>query len=61
MEKKKKAFQVPHTYGVCGAILIAKHCRQHKETRFHHVVKGFDLTGQVHLWQLRMALGVSLC
>ena len=47
-------------YGVCGAILIAKHRHQHKETRFHHVVKGFDLTGQVHLWQLRMALGGSL-
>lgn len=47
-------------YGICGAILIAKHRHQHKETRFHHVVKGFDLTGQVHLWQLRMALGVSL-
>ena len=47
-------------YLICGAILFAKHRHQHKTTRFHHVVKGFDLSAPVCLWQLRMALGVSL-
>ena len=47
-------------YLICGAILFAKHRHQHKTTRFHHVVRGFDLFKPVHLWQLRMALGVSL-
>ena len=26
-------------YGICGAILFAKHRHMHKETRFHHVIK----------------------
>ena len=47
-------------YLICGAILFAKHRDQHKATRFHHVVRRFDLSVPVHLWQLRMALGVSL-
>lgn len=47
-------------YLICGAILFAKHRHQHKETRFHHVISKFDLSTPVHLWQLRMALGVSL-
>lgn len=47
-------------YVLCGAILFAKHHHQHKEIRFHHVVKKFDLSKPVYLWQLRMALGVSL-
>lgn len=47
-------------YGICGAILVAKHRGQHSETRFHHVIRRFDPTTPVHLWQLRMALGVSL-
>lgn len=47
-------------YVLCGAILFAKHRHQHKEIRFHHVVKKFDLSQPVYLWQLRMALGVSL-
>ena len=47
-------------YLICGAILFAKHRHQHKTTRFHHVMRKFDLSGPVHLWQLRMALGVSL-
>ena len=33
---------------------------RHKAVRFHHVVKTFDLSRPVCLWQLRMALGVSL-
>lgn len=47
-------------YLICGAILVAKHRDQHKTTRFVHVVRRFDLSAPVHLWQLRMALGVSL-
>lgn len=47
-------------YLICGAILIAKHRDQHKSTRFYHVMRKFDLSSPVHLWQLRMALGVSL-
>ena len=44
-------------YLICGLILFAKHRHQHKHIRFHHVVKKFDLSAPVHLWQLRMALG----
>ena len=47
-------------YLICGAMLFAKHRDQHRATRFHHVVRRFDLSVPVHLWQLRMALGVSL-
>ena len=47
-------------YLICGAILLAKHRHQHKTTRFHHVLRRFDLRAPVYLWQLRMALGVSL-
>ena len=47
-------------YLICGAILFAKHREQHKATRFHHVMRKFDLSAPVHLWQMRMALGVSL-
>lgn len=45
---------------ICGAILLAKHRHMHRGIRFHHVVRRFDLSNLVHLWQLRMALGVSL-
>ena len=45
---------------ICGAILFAKHRHQHPTTRFHHVMRKFTLSAPVHLWQLRMALGVSL-
>lgn len=47
-------------YLLCGAILFFKHRHQHKTVRFHHVVRKFDLTRPVCMWQLRMALGVSL-
>ena len=47
-------------YLICGAILFAKHRHQHKTIRFHHVVRRADLTAPLFLWQLRMALGVSL-
>ena len=47
-------------YLICGAILFAKHRHQHKTIRFHHVVRRAELTAPLFLWQLRMALGVSL-
>lgn len=47
-------------YLICGAILFFKHRHQHKATRFHHVVQRFDLSNPACMWQLRMALGVSL-
>ena len=47
-------------YLICGAILFAKHRDQHKTIRFRHVLRKFDLSTPTHLWQLRMALGVSL-
>ena len=47
-------------YLICGAILFAKHRDQHKTTRFHHVMGKFCPSNPVCLWQLRMALGVSL-
>lgn len=47
-------------YLLCGAILFVKHRHQHKTIRFHHVIQRFDLSKPVCLWQLRMALGVSL-
>lgn len=47
-------------YLICGAILVAKHRHQHKTIRFHHVVRRSELSTPLFLWQLRMALGVSL-
>ena len=47
-------------YLICGAILFARHRHQHKTTRFHHVVRAFDPSAPLFLWQLRMTLGVSL-
>ncbi len=47
-------------YFICGAILFAKHRNQHRTIRFLHVIRGFDLSSPVYVWQLRMALGVSL-
>lgn len=47
-------------YLICGVILFIKHRNMHKSIRFHHVVRKFSLSNLAHLWQLRMALGVSL-
>lgn len=46
-------------YIICATILFFKHRHMHKGVRFHHVVKKFDLSNIVYLWQLRMAIGVS--
>ena len=47
-------------YLLCAIILYRKHRHAHGEVRFHHVLQRFDLRNIVHLWQFRMALGVSL-
>lgn len=47
-------------YIICGLILWAKHRHLHTDVRFHHLVLKFNLKNPVILWQLRMALGVSL-
>ena len=47
-------------YLICGAILFARHRHHHKAIRFSHVIRNFDLSSPVCLWQLRMALGASL-
>lgn len=47
-------------YLLCAIILYRKHRHAHGEVRFHHVIQRFDLHNIVHLWQFRMALGVSL-
>lgn len=47
-------------YVICGTILFAKHRHMHKGARFAHVIKRFDLSNMAHLWQLRMAVGVSM-
>lgn len=46
-------------YIICATILFIKHRSVHKGVRFHHVIKKFDLSNIVYLWQLRMAIGVS--
>ena len=47
-------------YLICGVILFVKHRDQHKTTRFHHMLQKSKLSAPLFLWQLRMALGVSL-
>lgn len=47
-------------YLICGTILFVKHRKQHSSVRFLHVVMKFDLKNLAHLWQLRLAMGVSL-
>ena len=47
-------------YAICGLILCAKHRNSHETVRFHHLILKFNIKNPVNLWQLRMALGVSL-
>ena len=47
-------------YILCAAVLYRKHRNAHSDIRFRQVIRRFDLHNQVHLWQLRMAVGVSL-
>lgn len=47
-------------YAVCGLILWAKHRHSHKTVRFRYLVLKFNIKNPINLWQLRMALGVSL-
>lgn len=47
-------------YIICAMILYKKHHHMHRNIRFHHIILKFDLKNIVHLWQLRMAIGVSI-
>lgn len=47
-------------YILCAAVLYRKHRNAHSDIRFRQVIRRFDLHNPVHLWQLRMAVGVSL-
>lgn len=47
-------------YVLCALILYRKHRHAHGDIRFHHMILQFDLRNITHLWQLRMALGVTL-
>jgi len=47
-------------YAICGLILWAKHRHAHGDIRFHHLILKFDVKNPVILWQLRMAVGLSL-
>ena len=47
-------------YAVCGLILWAKHRHSHTDVRFRNLILKFNVNNPVILWQLRMAVGVSL-
>lgn len=57
---EKRAMLAVLGFFFCGVVLYRKHRKAHAKIRFHQVVQRFDLHNPVHLWQLRMALGVSL-
>lgn len=57
---EKRALMALVGYILCAVILYRKHRRTHTDIRFRHVLLKFDLHNIVHLWQLRMAIGVSL-
>ncbi len=57
---KKRAMLALLGYLICAIILYRKHRHMHSNIRFHHVILKFNLHNIVHLWQLRMAIGVSL-
>lgn len=57
---EKRAHLALVGYAICGLILWAKHRHAHEDIRFHHLILKFDVKNPVILWQLRMAVGVSL-
>lgn len=57
---EKRAHLALVGYAICGLILWAKHRHAHGDIRFHHLILKFDVKNPVILWQLRMAVGVSL-
>lgn len=57
---EKRALLAFVGYILCAIILYKKHRHQHTDVRFHHILFKFNLHNAVHLWQLRMAIGVSL-
>lgn len=57
---EKRALLALVGYAICGLILWAKHRHAYGDIRFHHLILKFDVKNPVILWQLRMAVGVSL-
>lgn len=57
---EKRALLALVGYAICGLILWAKHRHAHGDIRFHHLILKFDVKNPVILWQLRMAVGLSL-
>lgn len=57
---EKRAILALVGYMICAIVLYRKHRQMHTKVRFHHVILHFNLHNIVHLWQLRMAIGVSL-
>lgn len=47
-------------YGICGLLYLYKHRGKWCDVRFHHILRDFSLNKDLYLWQLRMALGLSL-
>lgn len=47
-------------YLLCGTLLFFKHRKKHANIRFGQVLSAFHLNNPVNLWQLRMAIGVSI-
>lgn len=47
-------------YVLCGAILFAKHRKNHRDVRFLDKVRKFRLTDQKMQWLLQLAMGVGI-
>lgn len=47
-------------YALCGSVLFFKHRHKHQDVLLSHVVSHFRLSDPKCLWQLQLALGVSL-
>ncbi len=45
---------------ICGLILVVDHRHKDREIRFSHYLKSFSLKNMKSLWQLRLAIGVSI-
>lgn len=45
---------------LCGTILFFKHRSKHQDILFRDVLHRFDLSQPIYLWQIRLALGISL-
>lgn len=56
----KRALMALLGYLICGTILFIKHRHKHSNIRFKNIILKFNLHNIIYLWQLRMAIGVSL-